>query len=631
MTSKQDDSMFSQTLTTLLLADSFQLTLLGSELVLTGIDELKEAQPGDLALCLTRAHLKDALKSQASAIICDPRFQSTLQKEGWGSLQKVLLLAPADVPHRTLLTKILRFVYPFFQAPKKMGEIHPSASIDASAMIDPSASIGPFVVIEEGVIVEAEAQIEAYVYLGKNTRVGRGSIVRVRASLLEDCSVAENVIVGPSAVLGAQGFGLDQQGLLPHLGHVDIGANTSIGALTCVDRATLGVTRIGEGTQIDNLVQVGHNVHIGKGVILCAQVGLAGGVILEDRVTLAGQVGVNNRVSIAQDSLVAAQSGVTKDLKVTGRYSGYPAEPNMARLRRELKLRQLVQHASSVSRIHPSVWIDPSAEISEGVEIAQGVWIGERVCVGRGAVIGAWSRIERDCQLAPYAIIGTKVQLQAACSVSSFAVVGAEPQIKNGAHLEQTEPEDHASITFELVCGSGSQFREGCTISRGSSYLGEGVTRIGADCLFMAYSHVGHDAQLGARCVLANQVSLAGHVVIGDGVNFGGHAAVHQFVAIGTLAFIAANAMVNRDVPPYCLAAGDHATLRGLNGIGLKRAGISEKARTQLKLAYHERLRGHTVSGGLKTLEPTAYEPELRVLLDFIQRSQRGLCRAKKL
>ena len=610
------------------LAGELQLQHHGERVTLCGVSEPAEAQPTDLALCLTRDHLTATLSSRAGATLCSQALASSLIDVGWGGARGPLLIAPERREPRALLGELLRWI-----SARVIGSIaevgrHPSALIDPSAVVDPSAYIGPFVVIEADVIVEAGARVEAYVFLGQGARVRANAHLQVRASLLAGCEVGERVTVGPGAVLGGQGFGLDERGLLPHLGRVEIEADASVGALSCVDRATLGVTRIQAGAQLDNLVQVAHNAQVGQGSVLCAQVGLAGGARLEERVTLAGQVGVNNRVTIGAGAVVAAQSGVTRNLEAGGRYSGHPAEPNMPRLRRTLKLRRLLEgreRRSETRSIHPSAWIHPSAELAEGVEVHEGAWIGEGVQLKRGAVLGAWSRLEAGCRLDPYAVVGERSHLAEGCQVSSFAVVGAHPQLKErslGAPINAPR--------YELICGANSLFREGCTVSRGAPELGEGVTRIGEGCLLMAYSHVGHDAQVGPGCVLANQVSIAGHVIVGERVSFGGHAAVHQFVQIGALAFVAANAMVSSDVPPYCLVAGDHATLRGLNHVGLKRAGVSSEARAQLKLAYHERLRGHAVAGGLTQLSAERYSPELRALLDFLTHAKRGVCRVAR-
>ena len=606
------------------LAARLQLTLLGSDLELESLSELSEARFGELGLCLSRSYLSDAALTQASALICAHSLQSELIERGWGREGQTLLVAPVEATTQALLGALLRAFHAERAAQTGPAQ-HPSA------LIHPSASVGPFVVVEAGASLAEGARVEAYAYVGEGARVEAGAELGVRASLLAGCSIAAGAIIGPGAVIGGRGFGLDHEGLVPHLGRVEIGAGVSVGALSCVDRATLGVTRVKAGAQLDNLVQVAHNATVGEGAVLCAQVGLAGGAEVEGGATLGGQVGVNNRAKVGARARVAAQSGVTRDLPPDGAYSGHPAEPNTPRLRRELRLRQLASQGGSSARVsvHPSAQLHPSVELGEGVEIGAWVKLGAGVKLGRGAVIGARSQLDEGCRLEPYAVVGERVWLQEGCELSSFAVVGARAQTKTSTAQPMTE--ERAEGGFELVCGPRSQFREGCTVSRGAPALGEGVTRVGAGCLLMAYSHVGHDSQLGAGCVLANQVSLAGHVKLGDGVSLGGHAAVHQFVQIGELAFIAANAMVSGDVPPYCLAAGDHATLRGLNSVGLRRAGLSEETRAQLKLAYHELLRGRAVAGGLSAIPEAERSEALRRLIASVAASSaRPRCRVAR-
>jgi UDP-N-acetylglucosamine acyltransferase len=148
----------------------------------------------------------------------------------------------------------------------------------------------------------------------------------------------------------------------------------------------------------------------------------------------------------------------------------------------------------------------------------------------------------------------------------------------------------------------------------------------------MAHSHVGHDCVIGDRVTLANQVSLAGHVQIGSGVTCGGHSAVHQFVHIGDLAFIAANAMVSRDIPPFCMASGDRATLTGINATGLKRNNLDEEIIREISRAYRSVFR---IRDGLRTQRVLALVndplPLIRAFATFIHTSKRGVARHRPL
>ncbi len=235
--------------------------------------------------------------------------------------------------------------------------------------------------------------------------------------------------------------------------------------------------------------------------------------------------------------------------------------------------------------------------------------------VAPGAVVGAHSVIGPDCVLDTYAVVGPYTTLGARCRVHPFAVVGGPAQDR------RTDPD----APFRLTCGDDVLFREGATVSRGTAH-GGGETRVGSRVLLMAQSHVGHDGLVGDDVTLANGVSLAGHVTLGDGATLGGHAAVHQFARVGDLAFIAANAMVSRDVPPYCLAAGDRARLYGLNVTGLRRAGMGPAERRALKAAFRALFGAGARREVAAALSSSDVDPVAR-LARFVLASTRGVCR----
>jgi UDP-N-acetylglucosamine acyltransferase len=191
-------------------------------------------------------------------------------------------------------------------------------------------------------------------------------------------------------------------------------------------------------------------------------------------------------------------------------------------------------------------------------------------------------------------------------------------------------PQDlkYAGEPTRLEIGDDNQIREFTTLHIGTAG-GSGVTRIGNQNLFMAYSHVAHDCVVGNGCVLANSVALAGHVEVGDHVILGGLSAVHQFTRIGTYAFIAGGAMVAMDVPPYCTAQGDRAELVGLNTVGLTRGGYTDDQIARVKQAYKILFRsklGLNEAIGKLQVEH-ANHPEIKVLLDFVANSRRGITR----
>jgi UDP-N-acetylglucosamine acyltransferase len=159
------------------------------------------------------------------------------------------------------------------------------------------------------------------------------------------------------------------------------------------------------------------------------------------------------------------------------------------------------------------------------------------------------------------------------------------------------------------------------------------VTRIGDSNLFMANTHVGHDSLVGNRCIMANSAALAGHVILGDGVVVGGLVGIHQFVKIGDLVMIGGGAMVTRDIPPYCIAVGDRATLQGLNQIGLERSGVSREEISQLRKVYRDIFIGDSAeTKGMRFKERVEAtraraqgNPRCAAFFEFIDRSERGL------
>jgi UDP-N-acetylglucosamine acyltransferase len=255
--------------------------------------------------------------------------------------------------------------------------------------------------------------------------------------------------------------------------------------------------------------------------------------------------------------------------------------------------------------IDPRAIVDPSARIAEDVEI------------GPFAVIGADVEIGAGCWIGPHAVVKGPTRLGRGNKVFQFASIGDAPQDKK-----------YAGEPTRLIVGDRNVFREFCSINRGT-VGGRGETRIADDCLFMAYSHVAHDCIIGSHCVMSNCTALAGHVDLGDWVILSGYAGVHQFSKIGAHAFLANNAAVTRDVPPYLLVAGSPAEPKGVNSEGLKRRGFDAAQITNIKNAYRLFYRS-----GLKLAEATEQlralvpqQPELAPFVDFLAASERSIIR----
>jgi UDP-N-acetylglucosamine acyltransferase len=249
--------------------------------------------------------------------------------------------------------------------------------------------------------------------------------------------------------------------------------------------------------------------------------------------------------------------------------------------------------------------VDGRAHLAEGVEIGPYTVIGPGVEIGPGCRIDHHVNIERDT------IIGPE------CRIWPFASLGADPQDLK----YRGEP-------TQLVIGARTRIREFTTLNRGTGE-GGGVTRIGDDCLIMAYCHVAHDCCLGNQVVLANSTTLAGHIVIEDHVGIGGMVAIHQFCRVGKHAFIGGFSSLAQDAAPYMLYEGLRASSPSINSVGLKRAGFSLQSLEALKQAHKILFRDkHAVKKALELIRSEVpLLEEVKYLLQFIAAAERGISR----
>jgi len=211
--------------------------------------------------------------------------------------------------------------------------------------VDESAAVGPFAVIDAGVAVGARTVICAGSYIGRGSSVGEDCIIYPNATVRERVTIGDRVIIHPNAVVGSDGFGFATvEGVhlkVPQIGTVVVGDDVEIGAGTTIDRGTMGATVIGDGCKIDNLVQIAHNVTLGKGTILAAQVGIAGSTKVGAYVVMGGQVGLVGHIEVGDRVQIGAQSGVPKSIPAGETWFGYPARPIMETKRTEAYLRRL--------------------------------------------------------------------------------------------------------------------------------------------------------------------------------------------------------------------------------------------------------------------------------------------------
>ena len=254
--------------------------------------------------------------------------------------------------------------------------------------------------------------------------------------------------------------------------------------------------------------------------------------------------------------------------------------------------------------IHPTVIIDETAHIDDNVSIGPYVVVGPNVQIASGVKIGA------------HAIVSGPTQIGQDCQIFPHAVIGGDAQDKKFKGEEAF-----------LKIGQRNTFREFATINRGTA---GGSTVIGDDNLFMAYTHVAHDAVIGNHCVFANSANIAGHVRIEDNVVLGGLVGVHQYCRIGRCAMVGGGGMAAQDVPPFTIGQGDRARLFGLNIVGLRRNGFSLDVVNALKGAYRELFhQGLPLRIALEQVrEVYAEVPEVMELVTFIEASTRGICRS---
>jgi UDP-3-O-[3-hydroxymyristoyl] glucosamine N-acyltransferase len=224
--------------------------------------------------------------------------------------------------------------------------IHPSAVVAPTARIDPSAEIGPLVVIGENVVIGARGRIGPLAVIGDGVVIGREVRIGPHASV-SHALIGDRVYIYPGVRVGQDGFGfaITAEGFhtVPQLGRVVIENDVEVGANTTIDRGTLDDTVIGAGTRIDNLVQIGHNVHVGRACVLVSQVGISGSTVLEDQVVVAGQAGITGHLRIGTGSRIGAKSGVMADLPPRSEVIGAPAQPVKAFFKEVAAIRRWVR------------------------------------------------------------------------------------------------------------------------------------------------------------------------------------------------------------------------------------------------------------------------------------------------
>lgn len=286
-------------------------------LKITGAASLGEATAGEISFFSNRKYVGLLRKTRASAIFVLPDFAEPI------SAAQIRVSNPTRAFEQVVLKLAPK---PITFAPG----IHPSAIVDPSAQIGERVSIQPYAVIEGGARIGDDTAIGVGTYIGHEVGIGAACLIYPRVTIRERTRIGSRVIIHSGAVIGADGFGFEvvdgRQEKIRQLGIVQIDDDVEIGANTTVDRARFGRTWIQQGVKIDNLVQIAHNVVIGKNSIIVAQTGISGSTRVGERVMMGGQVGIVGHIEIADGSMIAAQSGVSKSIQ-GGVWFGYPAVP----------------------------------------------------------------------------------------------------------------------------------------------------------------------------------------------------------------------------------------------------------------------------------------------------------------
>lgn len=322
------------------LAKQFDLYFQGQDQEITGCNTLEHALPNEISFLANPRYTSLLSSTQAGAVILHPDH--------------------ADLYPNCLISKnpyrdFARIAQLFARPKGDYSGISDHAFIHPSSQIDSGVTIYPFVYIGANTHIQKGSTIFSGTYIGENCSIGQQCLLYSNVSILAESEIGQGVILHAGVVIGSDGFGFAQDDKsfekIPQLGKVVIEDNVEIGANSTIDRATLGETRVCQGTKIDNQVQIAHNVHIGAHSILVAQVGIAGSSKIGNQVILAGQVGVGGHLTIGDNCRVGAKSGIHKSLKPNSDVSGYPATTHSHFLRTATLQTKLPEFHSRIKRL----------------------------------------------------------------------------------------------------------------------------------------------------------------------------------------------------------------------------------------------------------------------------------------
>ncbi|MCL2485443.1 MAG: UDP-3-O-(3-hydroxymyristoyl)glucosamine N-acyltransferase [Endomicrobia bacterium] len=317
--------------------------------IVIGANGLAEAKAGEVSFLGNLKYTQDALKTNASVIFVSLDMDISL------FAGKTLI----KVKNPQFAFSVVLNIIDKERLSEIEPKIHDSASISDSARIGKNVYIGQNAVIEDGAGIGDGTKIFPNVYIGKNTKVGNNCIFYPNVAIRENVTVGDRVILQPSIVIGGDGFGFATvDGVnhkIPQIGTVEIGDDVEIGAHTTIDRATVGTTKIGKGTKIDNLVMIAHNVHVGENCIIVAQSGIAGSTRIGNNVIVGAQSGLAGHLKIGNNVMIAAQSGISGNLEDGEKVGGNPMTELNQSIKIRATLRKLPEMYSDLRKIKKEI------------------------------------------------------------------------------------------------------------------------------------------------------------------------------------------------------------------------------------------------------------------------------------
>ncbi len=320
-----------------------------TEATIRGIGALSAAGVGEISFLGNPKYRAEVAPCRASIVLLPPDYEGEPQPG-----QLYLLVEQPSVALARICARIEQQLWP-----RPAPGIHPTAVVDHGAKIDPTATVGPLCIVEAGAAVGSGTHLQAQVFVGRNARIGANCWLMPGVVVGTECILEDRVRLHPGVVVGSDGFGYEfvqgRHEKVPQVGIVEIGSDVEVGANSTLDRARFSRTVIGEGTKIDNLVQVAHNVIIGKHCILCAQVGISGSTTLEDYVVLGGQAGVAGHLTLGKGVKSGGAAAITSSVAAGTFVNGAPARAYMLERRLQVLFGRLPELFKRVAELEAQI------------------------------------------------------------------------------------------------------------------------------------------------------------------------------------------------------------------------------------------------------------------------------------